>query len=63
MLNQWRSCTVSNPNAPQGHTAAFLITDPITVTSTTDMAVYHMGQPVQVNLYGLGADIEIGRTK
>jgi uncharacterized repeat protein (TIGR01451 family) len=48
MLNEWGSFTVSNPNAPQGDTATFQITDPITATLTTDMPVYQMGQPVQV---------------
>jgi hypothetical protein len=47
-LNQWGTFTVSNPNAPQGDVATFQITDPISISLTTDMPVYQMGQPVQV---------------
>jgi hypothetical protein len=43
-----RTVLVSNPNAPQGLTASFQITDPISISLTPDQSVYQMGQPVQV---------------
>ena len=46
--NNWGTFVVSDPNAPQGLTATFQITDPIATNLTTDQSVYQMGQPVQV---------------
>ena len=47
-INYWGTFVVSNPNAPQGLTASFQITDPISISLTPDQSVYQMGQPVQV---------------
>ena len=47
-VNQFGTFTVSNPNAPQGDTATFQITNPLQGTLTTSQAVYQLGQPVQV---------------
>ena len=47
-VNYWGTFVVSDPNAPQGLTATFQITDPIATSLTTDQPVYQMGQPVQV---------------
>lgn len=47
-VNQFGTFTVSNPNAPQGDTPTFQITDPLQGTLTTSQAVYQLGQPVQV---------------
>ncbi len=47
-LNNWGSFVISNPNAPQGVTATFQISDPISNIVTTDQSVYQIGQPVQM---------------
>jgi hypothetical protein len=47
-VNQFGTFTVSNPNAPQGDTATFQITDPLQGTLTTSQAMYQLGQPVQL---------------
>ena len=47
-VNQFGTFTVSNPNAPQGDTATFQITDPLQGVLTTDQTTYQMGQPVQL---------------
>ena len=47
-MNQWGTFQVSNPNAPQGDTATFQITDPLQGALTTSQAIYQLGQPIQV---------------
>ena len=47
-LDDFGSFFVSNPNGPQGLSATFQITDPITSTLTTNQSVYQLGEPVQV---------------
>ena len=47
-VNQFGTFTVSNPNAPQGDTATFQITNPLQGALTTSQAIYQLGQPVQV---------------
>jgi hypothetical protein len=47
-VNQFGTFTVSNPNAPQGDSATFQITDPLQGALTTDQTTYQMGQPVQL---------------
>ena len=47
-VNAFGTFDVSNPNAPEGLTATFQITDPIVSTVTTDQPVYQLGQPVQL---------------
>ncbi len=49
-VNTFGTLTVSNPNAPQGLTATFQITNPITYTLTTNSSVYELGQPVQISI-------------
>ena len=47
-VNQFGTFTVSNPNAPNGDTATFQITDPLQGALTTSQAIYQLGQPVQL---------------
>ncbi len=47
-VNQFGTFQVTNPNAPQGDTATFQITDPLQGALTTDQATYLVGQPVQL---------------
>ncbi len=47
-INFFGTFVVSNPNAPPGLTATFQITDPITVSLTTDHSVYALGEPIQM---------------
>ena len=47
-LNNWGSFVIWNPNAPQGLTATFQISDPISNSVTTDQSVYQISQPVQM---------------
>ena len=47
-VNAFGTFVVSNPNAPQGLTATFQITDPIVSTVTTDQSIYQLGEPVQL---------------
>ena len=48
-INNFGTFSVSNPNGPQGLSATFQITNPITNTLTTDKPVYQLGEPVQVS--------------
>ncbi len=47
-VNQFGTFTVSNPNAPNGDTATFQITNPLQGALTTSQAIYQLGQPVQL---------------
>jgi hypothetical protein len=47
-VNQFGTFTVSNPNAPNGDTATFQITDPLQGILTSSQAIYQLGQPVQL---------------
>jgi hypothetical protein len=47
-LNQFGTFTVSNPNAPEGVTAAFQITNPLKGSLTADQSTYTVGQSVQL---------------
>ncbi len=47
-LNNFGTFSVSNPNGPQGLSATFQITNPITENLTTDKPVYQLGEPVHV---------------
>ena len=47
-VNAFGTFEVSNPNAPQGDTATFQITNPLQGALTTDQATYQFGQPVQL---------------
>jgi hypothetical protein len=47
-VNEFGAYQVTNPNAPQGDTAAFQITNPLQGALTTDQATYQVGQPVQL---------------
>ena len=47
-VNQFGTFQVSNPNAPQGDTATFQITDPLQGALTTDQTTYQLSQPVQL---------------
>jgi hypothetical protein len=47
-INNFGAFTVSNPNGPQGLSAAFQITNPITTSLTTSKPVYQFGEPVKV---------------
>jgi hypothetical protein len=47
-INNFGTLSVSNPNGPQGLSASFQITDPITTSLTTSQPVYQLGEPVQV---------------
>jgi hypothetical protein len=47
-VNQFGTFTVSNPNAPNGDTATFQITNPLQGALTSSQAIYQLGQPVQL---------------
>jgi len=47
-VNQFGTFAVSNPNAPNGDTATFQITDPLRGALTSSQATYRLGQPVQL---------------
>jgi hypothetical protein len=46
-LNHFGTFSISNPNAPQGLSASFQITNPLTTSLTTDKQVYQLGDTVQ----------------
>ncbi len=45
-VNQWGTFQVSNPNAPQGDSATFQISNPLQGALTTDQSTYQLGEPV-----------------
>jgi hypothetical protein len=47
-VNPFGTFMVSNPNAPNGDTATFQITDPLQGALTASQAIYQLGQPVQL---------------
>ena len=47
-VNQFGTFQVSNPNAPQGDTATFQITNPLQGALTTDQTTYLINQPIQL---------------
>jgi hypothetical protein len=49
-IAQWGTFTLSDLDAPQGLTATFQITDPLSYSLTTDQSVYQVGEPIQITL-------------
>jgi hypothetical protein len=47
-VNEFGTFTVSNPNAPQGLTATFQLTDPLQGSLITDQSIYTVGESVQL---------------
>ena len=47
-VNNFGTFSVSSSNGLAGQTATFLIANPVTVSFTTDQAVYQLGEPVTV---------------
>ncbi len=49
-LAPWGTFTLSDPDAAQGLTATFQVTDPFSFSLTTDQSVYQVGEPIQITL-------------
>ena len=46
-INNFGTFSVSNPNGPQGTSATFQITSPISSSLTTNKQIYQLGEPIQ----------------